>query len=92
MKGRTLRIPTPPAFLPLIEPARYKGAYGGRGSGKSFYFAISLIERFILEPTTRAVCVREVQKSLDQSVKRLIEDEIKLLGVGYLLKPSRERL
>lgn len=30
----------------------------------------------------RAVCVREVQKSLDQSVKRLIEDKIQALGVG----------
>ena len=31
----TLRIPTAPVFRPLLEPARYKGAYGGRGSGKS---------------------------------------------------------
>jgi hypothetical protein len=25
-----LRIPTAPVFRPLLEPARYKGAYGGR--------------------------------------------------------------
>ena len=31
---------------------------------------------------TRAVCVREVQKSLKDSVKRLIEDKISKLGVG----------
>jgi hypothetical protein len=35
----TLRIPTPEVFVPLFRPACYKGAYGGRGSGKSFYFA-----------------------------------------------------
>jgi phage terminase large subunit len=34
----TLRIPTAPVFRPLLEPARYKGAYGGRGSGKSHFF------------------------------------------------------
>jgi hypothetical protein len=33
-------------------------------------------------PGTRAVCVREVQKSLKDSVKRLIEDKIGKLGVG----------
>jgi hypothetical protein len=30
-----LRIPTAPVFRLLLEPVRYKGAYGGRGSGKS---------------------------------------------------------
>jgi hypothetical protein len=30
----TLRIPTARVFEALLQPARYKGAYGGRGSGK----------------------------------------------------------
>lgn len=30
----TLKIPTAKIFEPLLKPARYKGAYGGRGSGK----------------------------------------------------------
>ena len=29
-----LKIPTARVFEPLLEPARYKGAFGGRGSGK----------------------------------------------------------
>ena len=29
-----LKIPTAKVFEPLLAPARYKGAYGGRGSGK----------------------------------------------------------
>jgi hypothetical protein len=29
-----LRIPTAKVFEPLLQPSRYKGAYGGRGSGK----------------------------------------------------------
>ncbi len=79
-----LRIQTPEVFLPLLEPARYKGAYGGRGSGKSHFFAELLVEQCLLEPGTRAVCVREVQKSLSQSAKRLIEDKIEALGVGSM--------
>ena len=79
----TLQIETPRAFLPLLRPARYKGAHGGRGSGKSHFFAELLIEECLASPTTRAVCVREVQKSLDQSVKQLLTDKIAALGVGY---------
>lgn len=79
-----LRIPTPEVFLPLLEPARYKGAHGGRGSGKSHFFAELLVERCLMEPRTFAVCIREVQKSLDQSVKKLLEDKIGALGVGSM--------
>jgi phage terminase large subunit len=77
----TLRIETPRWALPLFEPARYKAAHGGRGSGKSHFFAEMLIEEHIMDPNRRTVCVREVQKSLAQSVKRLLEDKIKKLGV-----------
>jgi phage terminase large subunit len=34
----TLQILTAAVFRPLLEPARYKGAYGGRGPGKSHFF------------------------------------------------------
>ena len=77
----TLRIETPRWAVPLFEPARYKAAHGGRGSGKSHFFAEMLIEEHIMDPNRRTVCVREVQKSLAQSVKRLLEDKIKKLGV-----------
>jgi len=83
-----LDILTPEVFEPFLEPARYKGAHGGRGSGKSHFFAELLIELAILWPSMhgtglRAVCIREVQKSLEQSVKRLLEDKIAKLGVGH---------
>lgn len=80
--GRTLRIETPRVYLPLLQPSRYKGAYGGRGSGKSHAFADLLIERCLMRRGTRAVCVREVQRSLEQSVKRLLEDKIQRYGLG----------
>lgn len=82
MSSSTLEIQTPRVFVPLLAPARYKGVHGGRGSGKSHFMAEALIERALLQPGLRAVCIREVQKSLEQSVKRLIEDKIEALGVG----------
>lgn len=82
----TLQIQTPEWAEPLLQPARYKGAWGGRGSGKSHYFAEMLIEAHILDPNTSSVCVREIQKSLAQSVKRLLELKIHDLGVGDLFE------
>jgi phage terminase large subunit len=76
-----LQIPTPRAFVPLLKSARYKGAHGGRGSGKSHFFGEMLIERSIMARTD-AVCVREIQKSLDQSVKKLLEGKIEALNAG----------
>ena len=72
--------------MPLLEPARYKGIHGGRGSGKSHFWAESLIERCVMFPGTRWACIREVQKSLEQSVKRLLEDKIEGLGVSHLFE------
>jgi phage terminase large subunit len=78
----TLRIETAPIFEPLLSPARYKGIYGGRGSGKSHFFADLLVEEHLLNPGLRSVCIREVQKSLKESAKRLIEDKLKAFGLG----------
>lgn len=69
-------IETPRVFAPLLNPARYKGAYGGRGSGKSHFFAELALEECMVNRGTRMVCVREVQKTLKDSSKRLIEDKI----------------
>ena len=81
-----LKIETPRAFKPLLLPSRYKGAYGGRGSGKSHFFAEKLVEDGLEQPGMLAVCIREVQKSLMQSSKRLLEAKIAALGVGHLFK------
>ena len=78
----TLEIKTPRWALPLLKPSRYKGAWGGRGSGKSHFFAELLIEEHICNPNQSSVCVREIQKSLSQSVKKLLEVKIEELGVG----------
>ena len=71
-----LKIPTAEVFEPLLEPSRYKGAWGGRGSGKSHFFADGLVDDSTRIRGLRSVCIREVQKTLKQSAKRLIEDKL----------------
>jgi phage terminase large subunit len=83
----TLQIQTARVFKPLLPPARYKGAHGGRGSGKSHFFAELMIEDSLDEPGKtgeglRSVCIREVQKDLTQSAKLLIEDKLSTFRLG----------
>lgn len=82
-----LTIETAPVFEPLLEPARYKGAHGGRGSGKSHFFAELLIEDALAAPGEmgeglRALSFREVQKSLKESAKFLLESKLAKFGLG----------
>lgn len=77
-----LVIDTPRWALPLLAASRYKGAKGGRASGKSHERAEAMIEAHIMDPDTASVCIREVQKTLNQSVKRLLEAKIESMGVG----------
>jgi phage terminase large subunit len=76
-----LRIETAPAFEPFLSPARFKGTYGGRGSGKSWFWAGEAIKALV--NGRNVLCIREVQNSIADSVKRLIEarvDEFNLSG------------
>ena len=67
-----LTLPTPECFKPLSQPSRYKAAYGGRGSGRSWHFASMIVEHCLLYPGAKVVCIREVQKTLNQSAKTLM--------------------
>ena len=88
-----LRIETPRTFKPLFEPGlRYLGAHGGRGSGKSHHFAERIVDEMIEDPTIRAVCIREVQKSLRESAYRLIGDKITALGVASRFDIKHDRI
>ena len=82
LKRRTFFNRKRPVWVKKFErPARYKGAHGGRASGKSHAFAEMLIER-CLRAKTRAVCIREVQNSLKESVRQLIVDKLQQYGLG----------
>jgi phage terminase large subunit len=95
MKTKTtglLQIPTPAVFDPLTRPSRYKGAYGGRGSGKSHFFGELLVQQCHDNKGMRAVCIREIQRTLAQSSKRLIEDKIGALGLGRGFRVLHDRI
>lgn len=77
-------------FEPLLQPAPYKGAHGGRGSGKSWFFAERMILDSLAHKGLRSVCLREVQKDLKDSAKLLLEDKIQRLGVGHLFEVQRD--
>lgn len=65
----------------LFERSRYKALYSGRGAGKSHDVAGALVTRAYNEPL-RILCAREIQKSIKDSVKRLIDDKIDAAGLG----------
>lgn len=84
MPDIAFRRQVPRWAVPLQQPARYKGASGGRASGKSHFFAEEAVEAMVCDPNLRFVCIREVQRSLKFSAKSLVESKIKKLGVSAL--------
>ncbi len=89
----TARVRIPKKLVPVFSgPARYRGAYGGRGSAKSFTFAKMLAIRGMAEPM-RLLAAREYQNSIRDSsqaeIVRAIESEPWLAdaydyGEGYI--------
>ena len=69
----------PDVFMDLLEPFRYKAYEGGRGSAKSMSFAKVLLATGTWKPL-RILCAREIQKSITESVKQLLDDEITAMG------------
>ncbi len=65
----------------LWQPHRLKIIYGGRGSGKSMAVAEFLVIS-ALSGFERILCAREIQKSIKESSKRLLEETAERLGVS----------
>jgi len=64
----TARVELPPKLIPVFsKKCRYRGAYGGRGSGKSFNFAKMLAIRGY-QSRIKILCARELQNSIKDSV------------------------
>ena len=66
-------------FLPG-KKYRYKIAYGGRISGKSWTFARMALIRAAMSQI-RVLCSRELQNSIQDSVHQLLEDQIHALNL-----------
>jgi len=67
----------------LFKPARYKVSYGGRGSAKSWSVARALLVMATQKPI-RILCTREIQRTIKDSVHKLLSDQIREMGFsGY---------
>lgn len=75
-----MKVQIPDAFQELFIPSRNKAFFGGRGSAKSHSFASALLIRAAENPL-RILCAREIQKSIKDSVKRLLDDKMKAIGL-----------
>ena len=67
----------------LAENMRYKVAYGGRGSGKSW----NIVRMLVLKAAsnkTRILCCREIQNSIKESAHKLISNQIDELGLSAI--------
>lgn len=69
-----------PKLKAFTQPARYKIAYGGRASGKSWGVARLLLIK-AMEGKIRVLCTREIQNSIKESVHRLLSDQIAISGI-----------
>lgn len=86
-----LRIETAAVYERLLQPARYKGAHGGRGSGKSQFFADLWLEESVSQKLD-FVCLRETLKSLEFSVKKLLESKIEHYNAGAYFEVQDRRI
>ncbi len=62
------------------KPVRYRAAHGGRGSAKSHSYAQAAVIKAAQRPL-RIGCYREIQKSIRDSAKRLLDDKIEACGL-----------
>jgi phage terminase large subunit len=79
-----LDVQIPEAFTFLLDPPlgelRYRVAYGGRGSAKSWQFARALLGHGAHQ-RLRILCAREYQTSISDSVHRLLADQTAVMGL-----------
>jgi len=78
MNEVTVRFPK--IYKPLDEDWRYKVMYGGRAAARSWTIARKLLLRGT-QKTEFILCTRELQKSIKQSVHKLLKAQIRLLGL-----------
>lgn len=69
-----------PAYRDYLQPARFKVAYGGRGSAKTRTFSTILVSN-VLYFGWRVVCFREIMESIADSVYQEIVAEIERRGL-----------
>lgn len=75
-----MSIALPDYAAPLFHSLRYKCLMGGRGSGKSYTIARALL-LIGAKQKIRVLCAREFQNSINESVHRLLSQQIEAIGL-----------
>lgn len=75
-------VQLPAKFALIFDHYRYKAFHGGRGSAKSWTIAQCLVVMGH-QKKLRIFCGREIQRSIRDSVKKLLDDTIDRLGWRY---------
>ena len=73
-------VSIPDIYAGLFDHHRYKVAYGGRASGKSWSISQVLV-LLAAQKNIRILCCREIQKSIAESSKKRLEDAISEAGL-----------
>jgi phage terminase large subunit len=95
----------PPKLEFLFKPSRYKVAYGGRGSAKSWSIARALLligkQPDLLWPGwsrqygnvgIRVLCYRETMRSIEESVHQLLTDQIRLMHLSDFYRVQQKNI
>ena len=91
MTTASLDLKYPVKFELFLHPKRYKVAYGGRGSAKSWTIAAFLVV-LAYQKKLLILCCREIQKSIDDSVLQLLADTINRLGLNTFFDVQRTNI
>ena len=84
-------VAIPQAYEELFRPHRYKVYYGGRGSGKSWACASALIMQGWQRPL-RVLCAREIQRSISDSVHKLLTQQIDAMKLNGFYQVTRDAI
>jgi phage terminase large subunit len=76
-------------FGELFKPHRYKVYYGGRGSSKSWSIARAIAYLGCMRPL-RVLCAREIQRSISDSVHKLLKEQIEEIGMSRYYDVTRD--
>lgn len=88
----TNKITLPQVYINVFsKPSRYKVLYGGRGSGKSFSCARVLLGKGFASPL-RILCAREIQRSISDSVHKLLCGQIEEMGLSGFYSITRDTI
>lgn len=79
-ESQQLRVQIAEPFEPLYDPYRHKVFYGGRGATKSWEFARAILVQGAVKPEL-TICAREYQTSIEDSVHRLLSEQIQRLNM-----------